>query len=99
MYKYHIGELRLVQVQNYHNRLPKMMRTTYRSRDRARSQEIPGPQVASSDAVVRQLLFHGPVQVPEVGLADDAGGLGAVGMYGHLELDVKVVRVLGSISN
>ena len=75
-----------------------MKRSTYRSRDRARSQEIPGPHVASRDAVVRQLLFHGPVQVSEVGLADDAGGLGAVGLYGHLELNVKVVAVLGGNS-
>lgn len=69
---------------------------TYRSRDRARGQEVPWPHVASCDAVVRQLLLHGPIQVSEVGLADDAGGLGAVGLNGHLELDVKVVAVLVS---
>ena len=39
----------------------------YRSRDGARGQEVSGPHVAPGDAVVRQLLLHGPVEVLKVG--------------------------------
>ena len=65
-----------------------------RAADRAGGQQVAGPQVAAGDRVVRQLLVHRPVEVPEVAAADACAARRVAGvLQRHLERDVEAVSL------